>query len=75
MMERPSDILDTAADLTQREIESKLEEHRLRAAESSLKFNGFCYYCKHPLKESNFCDEDCRDDYEYEQKRKKANGV
>lgn len=32
---------------------------------------GFCYYCGEPLtnRQRRFCDADCRDDYEREQRR------
>lgn len=75
MMERPSDMLDVAAELTQLEIESKLAEHKHRAKQQELIHKGFCYYCREPQPKLNFCDEDCRDDYEFEMKRRKANGI
>ena len=36
---------------------------------------GYCYYCSEPLKGGErFCDTDCRDDYERQEKSKARNG-
>lgn len=76
MLDRPSDILDCAAELTQREIEAQLAAHRQRARGTQIKPKGFCYNCDEPLSpEQLFCDSDCRDDYQHIQERRKANGL
>lgn len=38
---------------------------------SSLPVTGFCHYCDELIREGVFCDADCREDYEYVQKRKR----
>lgn len=73
MMIQASDPLDFAGELQQREIEARLEAHRNRT-EKTLVEKGFCYNCSEPLSTGTFCDTDCRDDYDYIQKRNKANG-
>lgn len=68
-----SDIVDRAnreADLhLQTAIEATLNKRDL-----SLPYRGSCYYCNEstpsPLR---FCDDFCRDDYEYLESRKAAN--
>lgn len=41
-----------------------------------LVFTGFCHNCQDPVDEpQRFCDADCRSDYDYVQKRKRANGL
>lgn len=34
---------------------------------------GFCHWCNAPIQEA-FCDSECRDDWEYENLRKRVNG-
>jgi len=44
-------------------------------APARLKPKGTCHYCKSPAKpEQVFCDEDCAEDYAYEQERLAING-
>lgn len=74
MINKSSDILDQAADLTERERTYLLEEHRKRVENSRIKAKGSCYNCEEPLEaDLIFCDIDCRDDYEYVMKRRKVN--
>lgn len=76
MLDRPSDILDYAAELAQREVEARLEAHRDRAKESKIEPKGSCYNCDEPLDQGHlFCDSDCRDDYQHIQERRKVNGL
>jgi hypothetical protein len=65
MFERPSDILDAAADLTQRETDARIAEHLARVEAQKLKVTGLCYNCEEELETGLiFCDVDCREDYE-----------
>ena len=74
MMDKPSDILDVASSQTQKELESILKAHRERS-EPNMTPKGTCYYCDEPNnKQLVFCDEYCRDDYDYDKQRRKANG-
>lgn len=42
---------------------------------TSLIAVGFCHYCGEGILSGRlFCDVDCRDDYQHEQARRKANG-
>lgn len=71
MFERPSDMLDCAADVTQRETEARIQV-ALSDQRSKLPRKGACYNCDEEV-EDLFCDEDCRDDYEWREERRKAN--
>lgn len=71
MFERPSDVLDFAAEITQRDIESRLEEHKARAALTKIVPKGYCHNCDEKLGEDEtFCDNFCVEDYEWRTKRK-----
>ena len=56
------------------EAQERSEIH-LKAALSQRKtlttpFSGFCLYCKEPVEQRRFCNSDCREMYELNQKRK-----
>jgi hypothetical protein len=71
MFERPSDVLDFAAELTQREIDSRLAEHKARAEVNKIVPKGYCHNCDEELEGSEtFCDSFCVEDYEWRTKRK-----
>lgn len=73
-MMNSSDILDVAAERTQREIDSLIAEHRARKTKIRSP-KGSCYSCDEPLEhDKTFCDTYCRDDFQYLEERKKANG-
>jgi hypothetical protein len=64
-----------AADAAQRDSEAieRLSE-RFRAHEPEAKETGYCLTCGAPLpKGRRWCDAECRDEWEREQKRIKAN--
>ncbi|MBE2897815.1 DUF2116 family Zn-ribbon domain-containing protein [Pasteurellaceae bacterium 20609_3] len=62
-----ADEADIADRQTQHALAVSLINAR-RHKHSHLKPTGFCHYCKEKLdSERLFCDEDCRDDYEWEQ--------
>lgn len=70
MFERPSDILDFAADLTQRETDARIAEHLARVEAQKLKVTGLCYNCDEELEAGlTFCDADCQEDYEKRERR------
>lgn len=74
MMEKPSDILDVASNQTQKELESLITAHLARA-QKQLPLRGTCYNCDEEVGENLlFCDEFCRDDYQYREERKRING-
>ena len=70
MFERPSDLLDYAAEVTQREIDAQLAAHKARTSESRLRFKGICHNCDEELDEGLFCDSYCLDDYEWRTKKR-----
>lgn len=72
MFERASDPLDYASEITQRETEARIAAVR-DSQEQNLRNKGACYNCDEPIEEL-FCDEDCRDDYEWREERRRANG-
>lgn len=75
MLERPSDYLDAAADLTELERVSRIAEHLARTAAKALQPKGACHFCDEPVETGEiFCDEYCAEDHEYIEKRKAANG-
>lgn len=69
MFERKPDILDAAADYQEGMIQAGISAIK---ADSKLEAKGVCYNCDEPVS-GLFCDSDCRDDYEYREKRRKAN--
>lgn len=71
MIDRPSDLLDFAAELTQREIDACLAEHKARAEANKIVPKGYCHNCDEKLAEGEtFCDNYCVEDYEWRTKRK-----
>lgn len=54
-----------------------IDQHLAFAIKNSsgvtVKHNGFCLYCKEKS-DKRFCDVDCRDDYDAEEKIKRING-
>lgn len=71
-----SDPLDQAADLTQQLHDNALANHKAEQVKRRLPPTGFCYYCSEPVQASDtYCDVDCHDDHEYEEKRRQANGA
>jgi hypothetical protein len=52
-------------------IEASLKQAQAQAIASKLPFKGTCYNCDAELANRNFCDTECRDEYEeIERKRK-----
>lgn len=64
--------MDYASEITQRETEARIAAVR-EAQEQHLRNKGACYNCDELIEEL-FCDEDCRDDYEWREERRRANG-
>lgn len=51
-------------------------ERKYQAAHSGLEYTGFCRYCGDPTGGGRrFCDADCRDAWDHEQKLKRMAGV
>lgn len=60
---------DRASEVEMLMLEQALEAQKRKAV--YLKPNGHCKWCREPVAEGlNFCDEDCRDDYDADMKRK-----
>lgn len=61
------DVIDRA----QMEIEHEAARRRPKADKKEAEETGFCLYCGEPLtKGRRWCDAECRDSWEKEQKRK-----
>lgn len=66
------DDIDKAQELEQKHREAALSRAK---GKQRLKATGFCYYCNSDvLKGYTFCDAECRDDYEKEQRLLKLSG-
>lgn len=61
------------ADRAQIAIDQYLEFAIKNSSGVTVKHNGFCLYCKEKS-DKRFCDVDCRDDYDAEEKIKRING-
>ena len=67
------DDADKASDQEQMAIKAAIKSVRWHS--KPLPALGCCYYCSEPLKGGErFCDTDCRDDYERQEKSKARNG-
>lgn len=74
MLQQNSDALDVASEnqLAANEAAIKVA---LASVERPLPAIGRCHNCSEPLPAGEkFCDEFCRDDYDYIQQRRRANG-
>jgi predicted nucleic acid-binding Zn ribbon protein len=69
-----ADEADRADENIERQIQSALSKVRQNRG---LIPTGLCYYCQEPVRPSAlFCDgEDCRNDFDYEQKLRQRNGT
>lgn len=63
-----SDIIDQANDVTDLIIRSALSNRET----TILPFTGKCRYCEESLTVGSFCDADCRDDWQNEQRRNRC---
>ena len=61
------------ADRAQIAIDQHLEFAIKNSSGVTVKHNGSCLYCKEKS-DKRFCDVDCRDDYDAEEKIKRING-
>lgn len=69
------DDADRAEERIEQVMDDALAEVR-RAQERGPRAVGVCYYCREPLASGRlFCDADCRDGWEFEQKLKRMTGV
>lgn len=65
-----ADIADRAAEQQQYLNDLALQK---REQAPALQANGYCHNCDEPLTGSLlFCDQDCRDDFDYRAKRSRA---
>lgn len=50
-----------------------LANHQNQPKVRPLPYIGLCHYCQEAVpKPERFCDEDCKDDYQYERERREA---
>lgn len=67
-------ILDKASEYEQKMLSAALQNQLAKGAVRQVAPKGFCYNCGEQLVgEAVFCDDDCRDDYQYIQDRRKVN--
>lgn len=73
--ERHADPIDKASAIAEESLRLAIEEAKANAPRPLLA-NGTCYYCSESLEQGHrFCDEFCREDYDYMMTRRKANGI
>lgn len=66
------DVLDVASDNSEAWTASAVDN--VLGSARHLKPKGICHNCADPIETGmRFCDEDCRDDYEWRQQREEAN--
>ena len=65
------DDIDFGSELAEKHNELSLQRVRSEAAKGGLVFKGQCYnpLCEEPLEDRNFCNAQCRDEYDYYLKR------
>lgn len=68
------ETFDLASELEQKHTEAAIAAVRSKAGAPTMPYNGVCYYCEeHVPSPRVFCDAQCRDDWEYERARLRAN--
>jgi len=69
------DKIDEAQGLIENVTENHISKIRSRVGKTLL-YSGFCYYCYEGVHSPHiFCDLDCRDDYEREQRMNRIEGI
>lgn len=73
--EMPSDPIDQASEVTEALTNAAIENARQASKGREIRPIGVCHNCQDPLDMEGqlFCDEYCAEDYEYVQRRRKAN--
>lgn len=66
----PIDFGDEAQAINDSFLEHTLQQQKRKTL--SIPFSGSCLSCGEPVKERRFCDADCREHWETNQKRKKG---
>jgi len=67
-----TDIYEQASEAEERDRALALKTQKERAAREALIPTGRCYFCEEDVGIGRlFCDGDCRDDFEREQKRRR----
>lgn len=68
-----TDIFEAASEREALDRKLAIEHHR--KVKSSLLPVGYCHWCDSPVKASQlFCDSECREDWESEQRMKRIGG-
>lgn len=72
-----ADICDITDEVLEAEIAAARIENAAKLAANRLKPMGRCYYCDTELSNPNqiFCDKDCSEGHQLEQKMKKITGA
>lgn len=66
-----ADIGDESVALEELALKTAITNHANRPREGSRPYTGFCVYCNEPLpKPKRFCDDDCKEDQQYEEERR-----
>lgn len=68
-----ADIVDKAQALQQQQIDAALQRHK-QPQQTTVLIKGKCNYCHEPVTDY-FCDDECREDYEREQRLIAHRGV
>ena len=75
-MQKHSDLLDSAAERTEAFTQEAINNVLRQGGQPVLPFKGACHACGEKLEApKRFCDEECASDYDYIQRRLKANRV
>lgn len=73
-MSHKPDNLDVASEYTEAFNQQSIENVLRKGAQPVLPFKGTCYNClSNVQKPRRFCDDECAEEYEYVQERRKAN--
>ena len=67
-----TDIYEQATEKEERDRDLAIQA--ARAKNQPLKITGFCLFCNQQLASRRFCDAECREDYEMQQKMKRIAG-
>lgn len=73
MQFKPADSIDAANDRAEAERQAIIQAHQSQA-KRVLAYKATCHYCNTFIAPpKRFCDDECRDEYDYEQNRRKVN--
>ena len=71
-----ADEADQSVETQQLALERALHNQRTAAQHARMRPKGACHFCDEPVAtQILFCDEDCRDDYDYEQQQRQRHFI